>query len=399
MSRLVEIELVNFMSLKSAVLVFDSSNIINIIGFNDTGKSAITRALEVIFYDAYYNDQVNFIMDGQDSFCVSVSFDDGVQINKYKYRNGQSVWEMWKSDLLVYTNRLNNGVSSLGGIPEVVQNYLGVVKDDSTGEELNVRRNTDKLFLINTSGGDNYKMINSILRVDILAESVNRLNSDRNKLQSDITSGTTQSLTLKGELQHLSILDEHVVDNLSTTSSNLRAITSRVEYLYTLIDKSNEFSSIFVHDDLSTLDVSRLKSMEDIFQLREKVNIPVPSELLCVDHSRVSDLESILGYMATIKTPVHEDLKVLDVSALTALESILSLSNSKHLGVHQELELVFTERFKDIKEIGMSFNEFFRLNIDLANVDSEYQKTHSQLHSLSQQYGFKVCKNCGSIVE
>ncbi|RKW48284.1 MAG: hypothetical protein D8B41_00145, partial [Porphyromonas sp.] len=56
-SKIVSIELENFMAIKNAILTFDESNIINLKGYNDSGKSAITRALDVLFFNSYKNAQ------------------------------------------------------------------------------------------------------------------------------------------------------------------------------------------------------------------------------------------------------------------------------------------------------------------------------------------------------
>ena len=52
-SKIVSIKIENFMSIKNALLEFDESNIISLCGYNDSGKSAITRLLEVMFYNTY----------------------------------------------------------------------------------------------------------------------------------------------------------------------------------------------------------------------------------------------------------------------------------------------------------------------------------------------------------
>lgn len=48
-SKLVAWEVWNFMSIKHGKVEFDERNIINIKGYNDSGKSAMLRALDVLF--------------------------------------------------------------------------------------------------------------------------------------------------------------------------------------------------------------------------------------------------------------------------------------------------------------------------------------------------------------
>ena len=52
-SKIKEVEVFNFMSFKHARLVFDETNILNLKGYNDSGKSAILRAVVVCLTDMY----------------------------------------------------------------------------------------------------------------------------------------------------------------------------------------------------------------------------------------------------------------------------------------------------------------------------------------------------------
>ena len=42
-SKVVSLKIENFMSIKEGLIEFDDSNIISLCGYNDSGKSAITR--------------------------------------------------------------------------------------------------------------------------------------------------------------------------------------------------------------------------------------------------------------------------------------------------------------------------------------------------------------------
>lgn len=370
MSKMVAIELLNFMSIESARLDFDDTGILNITGYNDSGKSAITRSLEVLFYDAYSGDQINFIKDDAEFFGVGVEFDDGVAINKYKYSNGKSVWEMLKGEEVIFTNQLADGVAAMSTIPEPIANYLGVVKDEFTDEQLNVRRNTDKLFLINTTGGDNYKIINSILRCDILAESVKRMNEDRNKLQSEVSNKATSSKTLKGELDALVVLDDSLITSLQTKSENLRLNKQRGEYLIGINNQKQILDDFVVYEELPIIDTSRSMLISQLQELKKAT-----------------------------ETPIYDELTILDVSRVQELEAIKQLRENLHTPIPPELTFVGTERMKDIRAVGEAFNNLYTVTTNLSNVEKEYEAVHNQLHTLSKEYGFKICNNCGTVVE
>jgi len=356
------------MSIEKARLEFDETGILNLCGYNDSGKSAITRALEVVFYNAYSNDQVNFIQDGKSHFGIGLEFSDGVEINRYKYIDGKSVWEMYKNGNVVFSNRLEDGIAALSDIPDVIRKYLGVIEDEITGEKLNVRRNTDRLFLINTTGGDNYKIINTVLRADILAESVNRLNKDRNTLQSELAALSTSSQTLKNELTHLVVLGDDLVAQVKENAENLADTKKRFEYLYSIQSQKAILDAFVVYDELPLIDTDQFRDIENLLELRKSLDIPI-----------------------------YDACPLIDVSRLQLLEEIIQLRKSLDVDIPPALPTIDVSRFNEIMEIGRLYNSYLETTNSLNQVSAEYEQVRGELESLSKQYGFKICKNCGAV--
>lgn len=367
-SKLVAFEFLNFMSIGSARLEFDESGILNITGYNDSGKSALTRAIEVLFYNAYSTEQVNYIQDGCEFFGVGAEFDDGISINKYKYRDGKSVWEMLKDDEVIFTNRLADGVAAMGDIPDVIAKYLMVVKDDYTDEKLNVRRNTDRLFLINTTGGDNYKILNSVLRADVLAESIKRMNEDRNKLQSEVTSKVTSVKTLRNELENITVVDDETLQRISDGVEKLSDSKLRLEYLTAINNQKQIYDEIQLYDEIPLVDTSRLREIEQLQSLKQAT-----------------------------ETVIYEECRLVDTSRLHELERIMELRKELDMVIPPEVPLVDVERYGAMKNIGMLYNELYQVTTDLTNTEAERTQVTTQLAELSAQHGFKICKNCGTV--
>jgi energy-coupling factor transporter ATP-binding protein EcfA2 len=367
-NKLVAIEVENFMSIGQTRIEFDETGIINLCGYNDSGKSAITRALEVILYDGYSSDQVNFIMDDQDHFGIGLEFADGVSINKFKYANGKSVWEMMRNGEMLFTNRLANGVAAMSDIPEVIANYLGVVKDEHTDEQLNVRRNTDKLFLINTTGGDNYKIINSVLRCDVLAESVKRMNEDRNKLQSEVSNLATSSATLKNELTVITVVDTNTLGTIEQGMKNLSVNKQRSEYLTAIGAQKEILDSFAVYDEVPMIDTDRLTSLMALQELKKSLEVPI-----------------------------YTECSVLDSSRLTALSEIIQLRQALDVSIPPEAPIIDVSRFNDVMTVGKAFNDLWNSTNSLNVTTAEHESVVVELTSLSTQYGFKICKACGTV--
>ena len=96
-SKIVSLKIENFMSIKEAFIEFDDSNVISLCGYNDSGKSAITRLMEVMLYNSYTTDQVRFITDEEEYWLGELTFDDGVVYTRTKYSDGKSLWELKKN--------------------------------------------------------------------------------------------------------------------------------------------------------------------------------------------------------------------------------------------------------------------------------------------------------------
>ena len=127
-SRILTLEIENFMSIKNAVIDFEDNNVISLCGYNDSGKSAITRLFEVLFFNYYPSDQVKFITDGEEYWKGVLTFSDGVVYTRMKFASGRSLWKMTKDDVVIFTNELPNGTyAAIEDVPDVISKYLGVL--------------------------------------------------------------------------------------------------------------------------------------------------------------------------------------------------------------------------------------------------------------------------------
>lgn len=370
-NKIVVLEVTNFMSIKNARIEFDDTNIINLCGYNDSGKSAITRLLEIMFYNAYSADQAKFITDGEDYWKGSLHFSDGVIIDRYKYADGKSMWEMYKGTQKLFTNRLDNGgLAAMPENPDIIANYLGVIQDEFTEEKLNVRRNTDKLFLITTTGGDNYKILNSVLQSDILAEASRQLNEDKNKLNGEVVNLKTTSDVLSEQLSNMEVAPEDLLEGTKEQISKLTDAASQLARLTMLADTQKQLNSIVVYDEVEPIDLESLRSLQGIVALR-----------------------------GVLLTPIFDELSGIDTQRLEALKNIAEMKKSLFIPIYDNLDTIDIEKYKNVTDIGNLYNTLYNANINLANVEQELEKTKKELAALSAQYNLKVCKNCGSVVD
>ena len=369
-SKVVSLKVDNFMSIKNGLIEFDDSNIISLCGYNDSGKSAITRLLEVMLYNAYSTDQVKFITDGEEYWSGVLTFSDGVVYTRKKYADGKSLWELTKGDKVLFTNKLPNGTyAAMGDTPEVIERYLGVIQDELTGEELNVRRNTDKLFLINTSGGDNYKILNSVLRSDVLSSASKSLNEDKNKLNSEVNEKTTVKGVLEEQYNSYDVAPKEEIDDVKQYISNLEEAKGRITRLSLLMEENQKRHSISVYDSLDIVDVSRLVALQNIMDISSQKNVAIYDSLGKVDVSRLLELQHIISCAEKLRSATYEKLEPIDI-----------------------------EKLKDIRGIGELLNNLANVRKAYEVVSKQLNDTKGKLVDLSQKHNLKVCQNCGSIV-
>ena len=369
-SKIVSIKIENFMSIKNALLEFDESNIISLCGYNDSGKSAITRLLEVMFYNTYSTDQVKFITDGEDYWLGAITFYDGVVYTRKKYLDGKSLWELKKDDKILFTNLLPNGtLAAMGDTPEIIEKYLGVIQDELTTEELNVRRNTDKLFLVGTSGGDNYKILNTVLRSDVLASASKSLNEDKNKLNSEVSEKTTVKNVLEEQLDSFDVPPMEEIDSVKHYIENLDEVKGKMVRLSMIMDEVKTYHSISVFDSLEFIDTSRLSALQNIMTLSSQRDIPIFDSLENIDTKRLLDLQNIMELRMKLNSQTYDKLDSIDV-----------------------------ERIKDIVKLGEYFNAYKGTEKTYIEVSDKLKDVKNKLTQLSNQYGLKICKNCGAIV-
>lgn len=363
------IELDNFMSIAHGVLEFDEKNIISICGFNDSGKSAVTRACAVLFYDQYSRDQAKFIKDGCDSFKITMTFSDGVSISKVKTQSGQSVWNLSQNGNTLYTNQLGNSIQAVSDVPEPIRKYLGVLYDDCTDSFMNVRRNTDRLFLIDTTGGDNYKILNTILKSDVLAKASMAMTQDKNKLNSELGVKTNQFNTLVQQYDAMDVAPVVDIDKLHNLTKSVSDTEMQRVALEASVKAKEIADATTIMPELESLDTSRISTIVDISDNYIKAQSPVYPEVTEVDTARVQAISDILTNYNIAQNPVMPEAVTISHEQLSAISVV-----------------------KDSKEV----YENSRTNLNA--LEETLKTTTEELSKLAKENNFRICKNCGTVV-
>lgn len=375
MSKLVYWEVWNFMSFPHAKFEFDDKNIINLLGYNNSGKSAALRALEVNLYNRFPQSQLSFIQSGKDHFRVITVWSDGVVILRDKYANGQSLYEMWKGEDCLFSTKQNGVLTKVADVPLCIQEYLCLVKFDDS--YLNSRSCFEKQFLCQTSGGENYAALNTVLKSEELSLAGSLVNADRNKLGSDISVAETEYNVKMQKYKEGMGLTEVLIDTLKSHDKLLDDSDFKLSSLGSLLDLSGKLAEIPEIPNLGVISFDELQLLDSVLSCQKEISalgdIPAMESINTDQLESLMLLQDILEKQENIK--VSPKMPVLDLSQLDSIVGVMKV----------------IEEFNDNEE------SIRGIDARLLKLDEESK----ELESLIKEFGVSTvrCKNCGALVE
>lgn len=328
-SKIVSWEVFNFMSIAHAVCEFDERNIVNLKGYNDSGKSAMLTALKVAMCNANPSKQVGFIQDDKDYFRVLIKFDDDVTILRDKYINGQSLYEMYKGTELLYSSKSGNTLTRITDVPQPIADYLGLIMFD--GACLNARACFEKQIGVQTTGSETYKMFNVVLRSEEIATAGVLLNNDKNKLAADINAVDAELSVIKKDIGSDRALSKDMIDYLKVHDASLDALAEMETQLNSIRNIIVGINSIPVYDSVPDVDSVKLVELSNIASIVANLSsIKIVPDVPAVDVSRLADLIAIQTAFESVSAiKIQPEItQTVDMSQLAALSDIISLVGS-----------------------------------------------------------------------
>jgi len=180
-----KIELKNFQSHKNSILEF--TNGINIIsGSSNNGKSSIIKA-------------INFVINNEPKGTDIITYNE--KECKVKLEIDDNIIEKVKSDKENKYIINNVELKSIGqSIPEEINNL--------NFNELNLQMQFDKFFLLQDSPGEVARILNRIINLSIIDESIKKIKSKVNKKKNDIDYLEADILNIKNKLNKYTNLEE-----------------------------------------------------------------------------------------------------------------------------------------------------------------------------------------------
>ena len=291
-SRIVAVEVWNFMSIEHGRIEFDEKNIINLKGYNDSGKSGMLTALRVALLNSNPSKQASFIQDDKEYFRVVVYFDDGVQLLRDKYINGQSLIEMHKDGQCIFSTKNGKTLTRVTEVPQPVADYLGLVTFD--GGALNARSCFEKQLGVQTTGAENYKMFNTVLKSEEIATAGAMLNNDKNKLAADIAAVDSEIQAQKSLIGDGDKITDAMISWLKEHDQQIDALDGAAQRLANIAQHVQSIAAVPVFPEVGVVDGTQLYVLERISGVAaELYSIKVAPEVPGVDGSQVGALAFI----------------------------------------------------------------------------------------------------------
>lgn len=377
-SKLKSIELQNFMGFIKAKATFDESGSLNLKGYNSSGKSAFLTACAVAMMNAFPNKQAKYIHHGMEYFRIVLCFNDGVVIVRDKYKNGQSLYEMYQGEKKVYTSKVGDKLSKIDAVPQVIANYLALIETELGYLNYQVRR--DPLWLVDTRGSENYYTLNEVLKSVEIAQANALLNTDKNALNADITVVESELNTLNNQLMAMGSVGEELLGRLYEHQSVVSGLWSQYDALKSIEGLIRELNGIKVIPEIDKLDAQRLTNISKLRSIIEEIEKGkfFEGQVEGIDLARLSQINALRKVVAEISEVKYFDAEVEKIGGCDNLTELSRLSS------------VVISLSEAVKELNGLNSEFKALEEERDALISEAGK---------QGITFTVCSNCGTMLE
>ena len=373
-SKITSVEIKNFMGYESGKIQFDESGVINIKGYNDSGKSAMLTACAVAMMDAYKQKQAKFIRFGEDYFGIVVSFDDGVQLIRQKYKNGNSLWELREHGDVLYTNKAGSRLTKVNGVPEPIRDYLGLCEIEENDSYLNFQSNKDPLLLVQTTGSDNYRVLHEVLKAEEIYRANAMINSDRNQINGEISKTEGRIMAIEEELEAYKGIDAELIALMAQKDSESDKVIEAGSLIKDVVTSGRSVMTCVDIPEVGEIDVTNLESMNKLLGMASEIcemkTAPEVSEIGSIDS---------LELVEFIKKEAKELSEIADIPKVNELdcEDLVALG-----GVIKTLADI-NGRSKEIKAMKLEENSLKK-----------------ELSALVEESGidYRICNNCGTVV-
>lgn len=214
-----QVKLKNFQD--HADTTVDFTNGINlIVGSSDAGKSAILRAINLVFHNNFKRD--TYIRHGEKECSVSVKFSDGVEVTRIK---GEDV----NSYLLTDAEGNIHSFPKVGtGIPDEIKKNLGNPPLDDKKRPISYADQMSSLFLVDLSSSDLPRTLSELTGIQHLQTSAELLSKTARSYDRSIKDKKEKIEKLEIDLDNYSYVDKDL-EKIEDIEEKLIDVNKQIE--------------------------------------------------------------------------------------------------------------------------------------------------------------------------
>ena len=404
------IQIRNFRQLGSVDLNFDTP-IITLVGENDAGKTSTILAIAVCGLNAHSSKQKKYIKRGTNAFGVGISLFDGTEIQRIKSSTQNSLQIKRGNEVLLNLTKIDNPSIQ----PVELEKVMGLLKDTSTGEILNIRTYNDRLMFAQTTGGDNYKIVYELLKVSNLVQAIKRGNEETSGYKKKINNNAILIEHTLNSLRNIKLIN---IQPLIITKNNLIQKSSTLIKLSKAVRVTNQIKGI------NQSNIGQLQSLNEInISLFDKLSRALIASRITLNKSQsieeLSRQEEIdTGIIIKIKKAI-KDIKAIkqdntivpkEIDSLSVIsEAVLNkLTKAKQTVIRiRKGSLMGADIVKDSTPIDQNqYNKIERavtLSKVIKNIDDTISTKQQEILEISNSIKesgikYKICNNCGEVV-
>ena len=290
-----KVKIKDFQSIEKADLEIKGFTVIT--GKNNSGKSAVQRAIRGVFQNARGN---SFVRHGATHCEVSLDFEDG---NSVTWKKGK------KENKYVINGKEYDKVGAK--TPAPLEDFM-VQPITAGGREIWSQfapQFTGQVFLLNDTGSVLAEAISDVERVQTLNKAMKQSERDKRSANSTLKVRKTDEKAVQTELEHYAGLNALglLLDTIESLETKIEKIDRVVSLLTTYISKRDELLSEITHltgvTSIQTPDTTKLEGVSDTMK---------DLALLLDQYEEASVTVSSLHGVSTIELPSEGDLLALE---------------------------------------------------------------------------------------
>lgn len=319
--KLKKFEVENFMGYEYGRIDFDEQNIINIKGYNSSGKSAMIRALNIFFTFAWGTSLTRLVKHDAEYFKLTGTFDDETVVTMRKVKAGAVSYTMEHKGKMLYTTE-DKGSAALWSakeVPEKIAQYFNVLTGTSN---LHYRKGRDPLMLVDTTPGQNYKLLSEVLQSDIAIKAMFLARRDLKKYRDDFSTQEAIKTHTMEQLEEVKYLTEEVETALNGLYTQLQQELgllqqlTDLETLSTNLEVKHKEASIPIFE---MPDLSELEALTELEKLAERVDQLTPAA--DIDYATFIESNSYASQVEEVKALESMLQSMQQLEALEAQEA------------------------------------------------------------------------------